>query len=49
VAPEPLRYRFGVGCPVERALELWTTGAGLWWPMARRVELLRQATTSGRC
>src|SRR5215469_5329246 len=34
VAPEPLRYRFGVGCPVERAFELWTAGAGLWWPMA---------------
>ena len=32
--PEPLRYRFGVGCPVERAFELWTVGAGVWWPMA---------------
>ena len=32
--PEPLRYRFRVGCPVERAFELWTASAGVWWPMA---------------
>ena len=32
--PEPLRYRFRVGCPAERAFELWTASAGVWWPMA---------------
>jgi len=31
--PEPLRYRFRVGCPMERAFELWTASAGVWWPM----------------
>jgi len=32
--PGPLRYRFRVGCPAERAFELWTESAGVWWPMA---------------
>jgi uncharacterized protein YndB with AHSA1/START domain len=34
VTADPLRYRFRVGCPVERAFELWTESAGVWWPMA---------------
>jgi len=40
--PEPLRYQFRVGCPVERAFELWTASAGVWWPMATH-------SVSGRC
>jgi uncharacterized protein YndB with AHSA1/START domain len=32
--PEPLRYRFRVSCPVERAFQLWTQSADVWWPMA---------------
>ena len=32
--PEPLRYRFRVSCPVERAFQLWTASAAVWWPMA---------------
>ena len=32
--PEPLRYSFRVSCPVERAFQLWTARAGVWWPMA---------------
>src|SRR5215469_9407511 len=32
--PGPLRYRFRVSCPVERAFQLWTSSAGVWWPMA---------------
>src|SRR5260370_2764005 len=32
--PGPLRYRFGVVCPGDRAFWLWTAGAGGWWPMA---------------
>jgi uncharacterized protein YndB with AHSA1/START domain len=32
--PGPLRYRFRVACPVERAFQLWTASAGVWWPMA---------------
>jgi len=34
VVPGPLRYRFGVGCPVQRAFGLWTQSAGVWWPVA---------------
>ena len=32
--PGPLRYRFRVACPVERAFQLWTASADVWWPMA---------------
>ena len=32
--PEPLRYRFRVNCPPDRAFQLWTASAGVWWPMA---------------
>jgi uncharacterized protein YndB with AHSA1/START domain len=32
--PEPLRYRFRVSCPVDRAFQLWTASAAVWWPMA---------------
>jgi uncharacterized protein YndB with AHSA1/START domain len=32
--PGPLRYRFRVGCPAERAFQLWTQSADVWWPMA---------------
>jgi uncharacterized protein YndB with AHSA1/START domain len=31
--PEPLRYRFRVRCPVDRAFQLWTASAAVWWPM----------------
>jgi len=34
VRPERLRYQFRVGCPVDRAFELWTASARVWWPMA---------------
>jgi uncharacterized protein YndB with AHSA1/START domain len=34
MVPGPLRYRFRVACPVERAFQLWTANAGVWWPMA---------------
>ena len=34
MTPGPLRYRFRVSCPVERAFQLWTAGAAVWWPMA---------------
>ena len=30
----PLFYRFRVQCPAERAFQLWTGSAGVWWPMA---------------
>jgi len=30
-----LTYRFRVQCPAERAFQLWTGDAGVWWPMAR--------------
>ena len=31
---EPLRYRFRVNCPPDRAFQLWTVSTGVWWPMA---------------
>jgi len=34
VAAGPLRYRFVVRCPVDRAFQLWTARAAAWWPMA---------------
>jgi uncharacterized protein YndB with AHSA1/START domain len=32
--PGPLRYRFRVACPPDRAFRLWTASAAVWWPMA---------------
>lgn len=29
---EPIEIAFDVGCPVERAFELWTAGIARWWP-----------------
>lgn len=29
---EPLRLSFDVGCPVEHAFAVWTSGIGTWWP-----------------
>ncbi len=29
---EPIRLRFEVACPVDRAFEVWTGRIGAWWP-----------------
>jgi uncharacterized protein YndB with AHSA1/START domain len=29
---EPLRMSFEVGCPVEHAFRVWTSGIATWWP-----------------
>jgi uncharacterized protein YndB with AHSA1/START domain len=34
VAAGPLRYRFVVRCPPNRAFALWTGRAAAWWPIA---------------
>jgi uncharacterized protein YndB with AHSA1/START domain len=34
---EPLRITFEVGCPPERAFELWTKRTSTWWPATHTV------------
>jgi uncharacterized protein YndB with AHSA1/START domain len=34
---EPLRMTFDVGCPPERAFELWTAQTSSWWPATHTV------------
>ena len=34
---EPLRITFEVGCPPERAFELWTERTSTWWPATHTV------------
>jgi uncharacterized protein YndB with AHSA1/START domain len=51
---EPLRMAFEVGCPVEHAFRVWTSGIATWWPADHTVtgqsglSVVMQAGVGGR-